>query len=127
MRADAVLPGALPGRTKYGDRTLDRRVYHNKAKRKGHEDLDPISQAELDERAQGNREALARDSFWAEHMERALYLPAETDTPVNFAVESSTGKMAIPYQMAAPMAWEYSYAFGQAQEPLQDRLVTASL
>ena len=25
------------------------------------------------------------------------------------------------------MAWEYPYAFGQAQEPLQDRLVTASL
>ncbi len=60
-------------------------------------------------------------------MDRALYLPAETDTPVNFAVDTSTGRMAIPYWVAAPMAWEYPYAFGQAQEPLQDCLVTASL
>ncbi len=60
-------------------------------------------------------------------MDRALYLPTETDTPVNFVVETSTGRMAIPYRVAALMAWEYPYAFGQAQEPLQDRLVTASL
>ncbi len=54
MKADAVLPGAPPDCSKYGDRLLDRRVYHNKAKRKGHEELDPISQAELNERAQEN-------------------------------------------------------------------------
>ncbi len=127
LKADAVLPSAPLGRSKYGDRILDRRVYHNKAKRKGHVELDPISQAELNKRAQENREALARDSFWAEHMERALYFPAEADTPVNFVVETATGKMAIPYRVAAPMAWEYPYAFGQVQQPLQDRLVTASL
>ncbi len=60
-------------------------------------------------------------------MERALYFQAELDTPVNFAVETPTGKMAIPYRVAAPMAWGYLYTFGQAQESLQDRLVTASL
>ncbi len=60
-------------------------------------------------------------------MERALYLPGESDTTVNFAVKTDTGMKAIPYRVAAPMAWEYPYAFGQAQEPLQDRLVTASL
>ena len=60
-------------------------------------------------------------------MQRALYFPAERDTPVNFAVETATGKMAIPYRVVAPMAWEYPYTFGQAQESLQDRLVTASL
>ncbi len=60
-------------------------------------------------------------------MQRALYFPAELDTSVNFAVETTSGKMVIPYRVVAPMAWEYPYAFGQAQESLQDRLVTASL
>ena len=96
LKADAVLPSAPPGRSKYGDRLLDRQVFHNKAKRKGHEDLDPVSQAELDERAQENREAVAHDSFWAEVIDRALYLPSETDTIVNFAVATPTRKMAIP-------------------------------
>ncbi len=127
MKADAVLPGAHPGHAKYGERFLERRVFHNKAKRMGHEELDPVPQAELEARALENREALAKDSFWAEEMERALYLPGETDTTVNFAVKTDTGMKAIPYWVAAPMAWEYPYAFGQAQEPLQDRLVTASL
>ncbi len=54
LKADTVLPSAPPGRTKYGDRFLERRVFHNKAKRTGHEELDPISQAELDARAQEN-------------------------------------------------------------------------
>ena len=127
MKADAVLPGAPPGRAKYGECFLERRVFHNKAKRTGHKELDPVPQAELEARALENREALARDSFWAEEMERALYLPGESDTTVNFAVKTDTGMKAIPYRVAAPMAWEYPYAFGQAQEPLQDRLVTASL
>ena len=43
LKADAVLPSAPPGRSKYGDWLLDRRVFHNKAKRKGHEELDQIS------------------------------------------------------------------------------------
>ncbi len=46
LKADAVLPGAPPGRDKFGDRILDRRVYHNKAGQKGHEELDPIASAE---------------------------------------------------------------------------------
>ena len=60
-------------------------------------------------------------------MQRALYFPAEWDTPVNFVVETSTWEMAIPYWMVTSMAWEYPYTFGQVQEPLQDHLVTASL
>ena len=122
-----MLPSAPPGRTKKWEQLLERWVFHHKAKRKGHEELDPISQAVLDERAQENREALASDSFWAEEIDRALYLPGEADTTVKFAVKTSSGMKAIPYWVAAPMAWEYPYAFGQAQEPLQDRLVTASL
>ena len=60
-------------------------------------------------------------------MAHSLYLPGETDTTVNFAVKTDSGMKAIPYRVAARMAWEYPYAFGQAQESLQDRLVTASL
>ena len=37
LKADTVLPSAPPGRTKYGSRFLERRVFHNKAKWKGHE------------------------------------------------------------------------------------------
>ncbi len=127
LKSDAVLPGAPQGRLKYGDCFLERRVYYEKAKRKGHEELDPVPQAMLEERAQENRVSLARDSFWAEEINRALYYPGETDTAVNFAVSTDTGMKAIPYRVAAPMAWEYPYAFGQAQESLRDRLVTASL
>ena len=97
LKADAVLPGTPPGRDKFGDRVLDRRVYHDKARRKGHDELDPIAPAELDNRARENREALGRDSFWVDPMQRELYFPAELDTPVNFAVETPEGKMAIPY------------------------------
>ena len=121
------MPSAPPGHTKYGDQFLERRVFHEKAKQKGHEELDPISQAELDERARENREASAHDSFWAKQIDRALYHPGEADTTANFTVSTPSGMKAIPYRVAAPMAWEYPYVFGQAQEPLQDRLVTASL
>ncbi len=127
LKADTVLPGAAPGSTKFGDRSLERQVHHDKARRKGHEEFDPISQGELDDRAQENLDAFRRDSFWADQMEHALYYPTKQDGPVNFTVESASGKMAIPYRIAAPMAWEYPYTFGQAQESLQDRLVTASL
>ncbi len=127
LKADAVLLSAPPGRTKYGNRFLEWRVFHEKAKREGHEELDPVPQAKLEERAKENRVSLANDSFWAEEMERALYLPGETDTTVNFAVKTESGMKAIPYRVAAPMAREYPYAFGQDQESLQDCLVTAIL
>ncbi len=42
LKADAVLPSAPPRRTKYGERLLERRVYHEKAKREDHEELDPV-------------------------------------------------------------------------------------
>ncbi len=45
-----------------------------------------------------------------------------------FAVRAGLGRYkAIPYWVAAPMTWEYPYAYGQVQESLMDRLVTASL
>ena len=49
LKADAALPGAPSGRTKYRERFLTRRVFHEKAKREGHEELDPVPQATLDE------------------------------------------------------------------------------
>ncbi len=54
LKADAVLPGTPPGHEKFGDRILERRVYHDKAKRKGHGELDPIAQAELETIAREN-------------------------------------------------------------------------
>ncbi len=78
-----------------------------KARWKGHKELDPFESADLDDGAHENRETLHQDSFWADQMERALNYPGERDTPVNFRLETSYGKMAISYRIASPMAWEY--------------------
>ncbi len=92
LKGDAVLPNAPPGREKFGDRDMHRRVYDPKAKQRGHEELDPITTETLDERACENSEALGQDSFWADQLECALYYPGEGDTPINFAMVTCSGK-----------------------------------
>ncbi len=90
--------------------------------------LTPISSTELIRRDQEQKDLLAEDTFWQNEIRDSLYVPGPEDTPVNFAYRSGFGQVqAIPYRVAAPMAWEYPYAYGQLQESLTDQLVTASL
>ncbi len=120
-----MLPNAPHGCKKYGDRDLERWVFHPKANRKGHKELDPIAPEQLAGRAHKQREALRLDSFWADKMERALCKPGELDTPINYTVDTVLEKVAIPYRVAAPMAWEYPYMFRQATgSPSDSQLVS---
>ena len=127
LRQDAAIPGASRGRTKYKTHDLERRLAHEKGECvQGR--LTPISSPELIRRDQRQKDLFAEDMFWQDEIRSSLYVPGPEDTPVNFAYRSGLGQvMAIPYRVAAPMAWEYPYAYGQLQESLTDRLVTSSL
>ncbi len=121
-----MLPSSPAGRGRYWDRDPEWRIIYPKATQIGHSELDPITPQGLACRDGKQQNALRADSFWADQMENALYFPAECDTPVNFVVMYAA-KMVILYRVAAPMAWEYPYAFGQAHKSVQDRLGTASM
>ncbi len=127
LKQNAAMPSASRGRTKYKTHNLVRRLEYKKGERvEGR--LKPITAIELIARDQRQKELFADDSFWQKEIRNSVYVPGPDDTPVNFAVRTGLGQlMAIPYQVAAPMAWEYPYAYGQLQESLMDRLVTASL
>ncbi len=90
--------------------------------------LTAITPMELIHPDQRQKDLFAEDKFWQDEIWESLYVPGLEDTPVNFAYRLGLGQvMAIPYRVAAPMAWEYPYASGQLQESLTDRLVTVSL
>ncbi len=73
------------------------------------------------------RSQAEQDSFWTDQVTWSLYFTTPMGIPVNFMGEGYNGTMAVPYHVVAPMAWEYPYAFGQAQESVLDRLMMASL
>ena len=121
------MPGASRGRTIYKTHDLVGRLSYGKGERIEGK-LARIASAELISRDQDQKELLAADEFWKTEIQNSLYVPGPDDIPVNFAYCSGLGQTkAIPYWVAAPMAWEYPYAYGQLQESLTDRLVTASL
>ncbi len=127
LKRDVDMPGASRGRTKYKTHDLERRLSYKKGKRTEGR-LTPIVSAELIGRDQDQKRLFAADEFWQTEIRNSLYVPGPDDTPVNFAYRSNLGRVeAIPYRVAAPMAWEYPYAYGQLQESLTDRLVPASL
>ncbi len=127
LKRDVDMPGASRGRTKYKTHDLERRLSYKKGKRiEGR--LMRIDSAELIARDQDQKERFAADEFWQTEIRDSLYVPGPDDTPVNFAYRSGLGRIeAIPYWVAAPMAWEYPYAYGQLQESLTDRLMPARL
>ena len=127
LKRDAVMPGASRGRTLYKTHNLKRRLSYEKSERVEGK-LKAIAPAELIARDQRQKELLAEDTFWQDEIRDLLYVPGPEDTPVNFAYRSGFRQVqVIPYRVAAPMAWEYPYAYGQLQESLTDRLVPASL
>ncbi len=90
--------------------------------------LEPISSAKLIACDQAQKEAFKNDLFWEEEIYNTQYVPGPDDTPVHFAVRAGLGRIkAIPYRVAAPLAWEYAYAYSQLQESITDRIVPASL
>ncbi len=127
LKQDAVMPGASRGRTKYKTHDLVHHLEYKKGEQvEGR--LKPIMATELIARDQRQKDLLNPDKFWQEEIQNSIYVPGLDDTPVNFAIRPNLGQIkAIPYRVAAPMAWECPYACGQLQESLTDQLVTASL
>ncbi len=121
------MPGACRGCTKYKTHNLVRHLEYKKGEHvEGR--LKPITAVELIAHDQKQKDLLNADKFWQEEIRNSIYVPGPDDTPVNFAIRPNLGQIkAIPYRVAAPMAWEYPYACGQLQESLTDRLVTANL
>ncbi len=127
LKRDAAIPGASRGRTKYKTHDLVRQLLYEKGVRTEGK-FARITSAELIGPDQDQKARFAADEFWKTEIHNSLYVPGPADTLVNFAYRSSLRRVeAIPYRVAAPMAWEYPYAYGQMQESLTDRLVTASL
>ncbi len=127
LKQDAAMPDASRGRTQYKTHNLVRRLAYPKGERVGGK-REPINSAQLLDRDQAQKELFDKDQFWKDEIENTQYVPGPDDTPVNFAVRAGLGRIvAIPYWVAAPMAWEYPYAYGQLQESITDRLVPASL
>ena len=127
LKRDVAIPGASRGCTRYKTHDLERRLTYEKSVRVEGKLLS-VSPMELIACHQKQKELFAADEFWWDEIRDSLYVPGPDDTPVNFAYRTGPGrKLAIPYRVAAPMAWEYPYAHGQLQESLTDRLVTASL
>ncbi len=127
LKRDLAIPGASRGRTLYKMHDLERRLSYKKNMHIEGK-LMTITPMELIARDQKQKELFAADELWKDEIRNSLYVPGPDDTPVNFAYRTGLGRtMAIPYWVAAPMAWEYPYAHGQLQESIMDRLVTASL
>ena len=129
LKRDVDMPGASRGRTKYKTHDLERRMAYKRGKCVEGK-LMQIASAELIRHDQEHKRLLAADEFWQKEIRDSLYVPGPDDTPVNFAYRSGLGRIEAipyPYRVAAPMAWEYPYAYGQLQESLTDRLVPASL
>ena len=127
LKHDVGLPSAPEDRQCYKNHELDRRVFFDKGERGKDGGFKPITAEEARAREARQRQTLAEDEYWQDQVRWSLYQPGPTESPVNFVGQGYMGVMAIPYHVLAPMAWEYPYAFGQAQESVLDRLMMASL
>ncbi len=86
-----------------------------------------ITEQERLARAECQDTACRGDDYWKDQLGQCHYFPTPEDSPVNFSYRVKTTTYAIHYHVVGPMAWEYPYHSGQAQEDLPDRLVPASL
>ncbi len=86
-----------------------------------------ITEQERLARAEHQDMACKSDAYWKEQLAQYQYLPTPKHNLVNFSYRVRMATYAVPYHMVGPMAWEYPYHSGQAQEDLSDRLVLASL
>ncbi len=86
-----------------------------------------ITKQECLERAACQDEECTGDKYWEKELAESKYLPNPEPSPVNFSYWDAGSTLTVPYHVVGPMAWEYPYHSGQAQEDLPDRLVPASL
>ncbi len=122
------LPPSQPDREYFHDDSeLCRRVTYPRAERDAKGKCSPITKQECLEHAARQDEECANDEYWKEQLKESKYLPAPDASPVNFSYRYEGSTYVVPYHVVGPMAWEYPYHSGQAQEDLPDRLVPASL
>ncbi len=86
-----------------------------------------ITEEERLARAAHQETACKGDDYRKDQLARYHYFPTPEDSPVNFSYQVGPATYAVPYCIVGPMAWEYPYHNGQAQEDLPDQLVAASL
>ncbi len=67
------------------------------------------------------------DKDWEKEKKENYGNPTLTTSPVHFGYRVRSVTLALPYCIVGPMAWEYLYQHGQAQEDLPDHLTMASL
>ncbi len=67
------------------------------------------------------------DKYWKKMLQNSQFFPTPETSPIHFSYQDGGSMLAVPYHVVGPMAWEYPYHSGQAQEDLPDQLVPASL
>ncbi len=95
-------------------------VVYPRAKRDAKGKCSPITEQERLERAARQDTECAGDKYWEKQLKESKYLPAPDTSPVNFSYQDERFTYMVPYHVVGPMAWEYPYHSGQAQEDLLD-------
>ncbi len=122
------LPPKRPSRPYYhNNRELSRQVTYPRAEKDEKGRCPHITEQERLACAQHQDTACKGDAYWKDQLAHHHYLPTPEHSPVNFSYQVRMSTYAVPYHVVGPMAWEYPYHSGQAQEDLSDRLVPASL
>ncbi len=124
----SYLPPKCSGRQYYHkNRELSRRSTYTHSEKDEKGRCPHITEQEHLARAERQDMACKGDAYWKEHLAQHHYLPTPEHSLVNFSYRVRMITYALPYHLVGPMAWEYPYHSGQAQEDLSDRFVPASL
>ncbi len=126
-QGNALPPNRTSRQYSYYGRELHRRVTYSRAKKDEKGKYPHITDEECLEHTVHKDTALQGDDYWKDQLAQHHYFPTPEDSPVNFSYRVGPATYAIPYHIVGPMAWEYPYHSGQAQEDLPDRLVPASM
>ncbi len=79
-----------------------------------------ITEQEHLEFAAHQDEECSGDKYWEKALDETKYLPTPKVSLVNFSYRDEGSTLSVPYHVVGPMAWEYPYHRGQAQEDLSD-------
>ncbi len=122
------LPPQRSGRQYYyNGRELRRQITYSRAAKDEKGKYPQITEQEHLASAERQDTDCKSDAYWIDQLAQHHYFPTPEQSPVNFSYRVKKTTYAVPYHVVGPMAWEYPYHSGQAQEDLSDRLVPASL